>query len=524
MPELADEQNSELFDVSRALDIARRRHMHFLLPLFLVWVLVWGSSWLIHPRYKSSTLILVEQPTMPSNYVQSNISDDLQDRLQSITQQILSRTRLLMIINDLKLYQEKGTNLSEDDKVERMRKDINIELVRDSRNNEISAFRISYLAADPNVAKSVTTHLTDLFISENLRVRQTESETTTEFIEKQLADAQQHLSEQEAKVQAFQSVHQGSLPTQQGSNLQILSGLQSQLQNEQDALNTAKQQRVFLQAEIDQNKPTKSVQAAADPAVVAINQDLTRMRAQLTDLRSRYTELYPDVQRLKEQIAQTERQRDELIARNRANPKQADDGSGAGGNTLLAQLQGQLKANELEIGNRERSITDLEGRIGEYQGRLNGAPSTEQQLAELTRGYDQSKANYDDLLKKKNESAMATSMERMQQGERFTMLDAPSLPVRPDYPNRLKFCGIGLALGLAVGVAVAGTFEWLDDRVYDEKELKALLPVAVIAEIPEVTSPADEAIGKRKTVLRWVATGAMCAVILAGAAVSFLYA
>src|SRR5205807_3040126 len=155
-----------------------------------------------------------------------------------------------------------------------------------------------------------------------------------------------------------------------------------------------------------------------------------------------------------------------------ADPRQA---------SMLAQVQSQLRSNQIEIKDREDSIAAVKVKVNEYQSRLNQEPVREQQLADLTRGYDQSKANYDDLLKKKNESKMATSMELLQQGERFRILDPPSLPLKPDFPNRLKFCGIGLAVGLALGVVVVGSFEILDDRLYDEKELKDLLPVTVIS-------------------------------------------
>src|SRR5206468_10930322 len=120
--------------------------------------------------------------------------------------------------------------------------------------------------------------------------------------------------------------------------------------------------------------------------------------------------------------------------------------------------------------NRQRTLASLQQKITDYQARLNQEPVREQQLADLTRGYDQSKANYDDLLKKKNESAMATSMELLQQGERFRIIDAPSLPLKPDFPNRLKFCGIGVVVGLVFGILVVGTFEMMDDRLYIEKE------------------------------------------------------
>ena len=154
---------------------------------------------------------------------------------------------------------------------------------------------------------------------------------------------------------------------------------------------------------------------------------------------------------------------------------------------------------------------------------MNLEPATREQLADLTRGYDQSKQNYDDLLKKKDESSMATSMEEMQQGERFTMLDPPSLPSKPDFPNRLKFCGLGLLIGIVLGIVVAGGFEFLDDRLHTEKEIKALLPIAVISQIPEIVTPADERKSKKKLALGWAASAVVVGAILAGSVFSFLH-
>jgi succinoglycan biosynthesis transport protein ExoP len=164
----------------------------------------------------------------------------------------------------------------------------------------------------------------------------------------------------------------------------------------------------------------------------------------------------------------------------------------------------------------------LKAKVGDYQARLNQEPVREQQLADFTRGYDQSKANYDGLLKKKNESAMATSMELLQQGERFRILDPPSLPLKPDFPDRLKFCGIGLGIGLALGVVVAGAFEMVDDRVYSEAEIKGLLPVSVISEIPVIVTAADEQISKKKVWLGWAVAVFVVVTILAGSAISYL--
>jgi uncharacterized protein involved in exopolysaccharide biosynthesis len=188
----------------------------------------------------------------------------------------------------------------------------------------------------------------------------------------------------------------------------------------------------------------------------------------------------------------------------------------------MVQLQGQQQSNRVEIANREHAVADLKAKVIEYQGRLNQEPVREQQLSDLTRGYEQSKANYDDLLKKKNGSAMATSMELLQQGQRFRIIDPPSLPLKPEFPNRLKFCGMGLGIGLALGVVVAGAFEMMDDRIYDEKELQKLLPVSVISEIPGIVTPTDAGREHRLLWVGWATAAFVSVTILVGSALSYL--
>ena len=518
MSELLEEQQAPQFDYERYLDVVRRRHVQFLLPVFLGWLLVWGVSWVLPSKYTSSTTILVEEPTMPESYVAPNVTENLQDRLQTITQQILSRTRLLTIVNRLSIYAD-AKNKSDDDKVDALRKDIAVEVVKDGRN-EITSFRISFSAGNPAVAQRVTGELTQLFIDENSKVREQQSQATTHFMEQQLEDARVALAAQEAKVKQFEAMHEGALPSQQTSNLQILAGLQSQLQNQQDSLNTAKQQRVYFQSMIEQYKTLHASGRSPDGAPTelgSINQQLDRLRAQLTDLSSRYTDSYPDVQKVKAQIEKTEKQRDALLAAPRTpskNPNENESGP-------MLQLQSQLQANGIEIQNRERAISGLEGRIAEYQGRLNSQPGTEQQLLEITRGYEQSKAIYDDLLKKKNNSVMATSMEQMQKGERFTMLDPPSLPEKPSFPNHLKFCGFGLAVGIGLGCLVVFLFEFFDDRMHGEKEIKDLLGMNVLAEVPEVQSEADKERASRRIALGWALTAIVGICIAIGSTYSF---
>jgi polysaccharide chain length determinant protein (PEP-CTERM system associated) len=533
MPEEMEEQGSQQFDLARIVGVVRRRHIHFLVPLFFGWLVVWGSSWFLPARYKSTTLILVEEPTMPKNYVEPNVTDDLQDRMQSITQQILSRTRLLFIIDKMHLYSSQHEKRTPDDKVARMRKDTDIELVRDPQNQAITAFNVSFSAADPHVAQAVTGELTNLFIDENSRVREQESENTTQFISDQLASAKASLADQDARVHAFEATHEGELPDQQQSNLQILSGLQQELQNEQDALNAAKQHALYSQTLLNQYRtvqaPARS-DTGAPTGLAQIDLQLETLKSKLADLSTRYTDKYPEVQQVKGEIAKTEKQREQMVASLKNKPAGGADGSDDAQvsdnpmqSAAMLQLQSQLKADQLEISNREQAINSLKSRINDYQARLSAEPAVEQQLTDLNRGMEQSQANYNDLLKKENDSQIATSMEQMQEGERFTMIDPPSLPIKPDFPNRLKMCGMGLGVGAVLGALLVVGLEFFDDRLHSDKEIQALLPMAVIAEVPEIVTPSDVRRGKMRLALGWTVAAFVFITILAGSAFSFLH-
>lgn len=522
-----EEKSGESLDLSRYAALIRRRWWYFLLPLFFGWALVWGASWVLPPKYKSSTQILVEQPTMPKDYVTPNVNDDLQDRLQSIQQQILSRTRLMHIIDQFNLYSSEHTHRTPEEIVERMRKDIEVNLVMGESQREVSAFVVAYSSRDPKVAQEVTTELTNLFINENLETRQQESEDTTAFLTSQLEEARKALAEQEEKVRVFKDQHPGALPTELQSNIQIMNGLQTQMQSDQDALNAARQQNAYLQSLLTQYHGLQKsgvTPGGAPGDLTAIDLELAKEQAQLADLKAHYTDRYPDVRKMQQQVDDTQKLRAQMVATLKAQPSGGDagqDDAESKEDTTVAQLQGQLRANQLEIKNREKTIADLQARIGTYQSHLTQEPIVEQQFADLTRGYEQSKANYDDLLKKKNASQMATSLELRQQGEHFSVLDPPSLPLKPDFPNRLKFCLAGLGIGLALGVISAGGAEYLDDRLHDEASLKKLLPANVIAEIPPLTTPAEQRADARKLHLAWLSGVAAGMIMLVGSALSY---
>jgi hypothetical protein len=192
-------------------------------------------------------------------------------------------------------------------------------------------------------------------------------------------------------------------------------------------------------------------------------------------------------------------------------------------NAPQLELESQLKANRLEIVNREAEIKDEQNKIGQYQARLNMAPVMEQQFADITRDYDQSKTDYESLLKKKNESEMSTDLEKTQQGEHFRMLDPPNLPIKPYKPNRLMLCGAGLAVGMVFGMVFAFGQEKLSGKLYSEREIKKLVPFEVIAEIPPIESAEEQSSHRRGAWIAGAAAVVIAGFILLGSAVTYLY-
>ncbi len=518
-------------DFGEIKGMVRRRRWQFLIPFFCGWLLVWGASWVIPSTYRSGTLILVEQPSVPEKYVVSNIDSDIQHQLDSITQQILSRTRLIRIIDSLGLYATERKHKSADDMVETMRKDIEIELSHGD-DRKLSAFNIYYANRDPKMAQAATSELANLFITENLEQRQERSENTTKFLQDQLDQARAKLADQEAKLRVFKDQHLGELPTQTQSNLQILTGLQSQLQANQDSLNRAKQQNTYLESLLNQYRATgqgsKPGDSGSPLGLAAVDKELDQLKAQLADLTSHYTDKHPDVRKTKEQIARTEKMRERIVAEmnSSANDSTTVPAPGASLDPKTApmlEMESQLKANRLEIVNREAEIKDEQANINQYQARLNMAPVMEQQFADITRDYDQSKTDYEALLAKKNQSEMSTDLEKTQQAEHFRMLDPPNLPVKPYKPNRLMLCGAGLAVGLVLGGGFAFGKEKLGGKIYTEREIKKLVPFDVIGEIPAIESVEEQSSNRRSAWFAAVAAVVIMGFILLGSAVTYLY-
>ncbi|HEV2223353.1 MAG TPA: XrtA system polysaccharide chain length determinant [Candidatus Acidoferrales bacterium] len=508
--------------------IVRRHRWLILLSIFVCWATVWGIGWLLPATYQSEALILVEQQKVTSELVPPNVSVSLEDQLQSMTQQILSRTQLQGIIDRYHLYTKHRGLLAifePTDPVDQMRKDINITPVEvPGRNGDLTAFKIDYTGPTPELAQQVNSELTSAFLDQNMKSQQQLSQSTTSFFDNQLADARAKLEEQGAKVRAFKAQHVGELPDQLESNVQILAGVQNQLEQTQRALDRAQQQKLYLESIVQQYQSVQTDLGNGDSAETppALDKELKDLRMQLAAERSQYTDNYPDVIALKDQIAKTEKLKKQIegeIATSQKTDKTSKDSAtsvaGAdfqnGAPTPMMQIESQLKANQLEIKGYEKQEKTLEGRVAEYQTRLNMMPATEQALADVSRGYDESQKNYDSLLAKQSQSQLATSLEQNQQGQQFRLLDPAQLPDKPASPNHILLSLGGLILGIAVGVGLMALLELTDARVRSEEDLEGLIAARVLVGIPRISTPKED---HDRIRMRWMGRAAAVVVVL----------
>ncbi len=491
------------------------------------WGLALAASLLLPSKFRSETVILIEQQKVLPQYLTPNVTIDLQQRMQSLTQQILSRTRLVKIMDSLHLYGKQPDQPAGDEMVQQMRKDITIDLIKSSgRAEELSAFKVSYSAPTPALAQAVVGQITSLFIEENLRSQQQLSEDTTAFLDNQLTEARTDLEHQEQLLSEFRSKYLGELPEQLPSNVQILSGSQGRLQSATGALHQAEQQQLYLVSLISQSKglsrhesPEGEDSTAPTPPPTALDDQIDKMQAELADLSARYTPQHPDVLRLKEQIANAQAMRRQQAADAKAGANPAASAGMRPRNSSqqtispIAQLESQLKATELEIANRKQEVRGLESQIEQYQARLNLTPTREQQLTDVARNHEQSRANYESLLAKKLQSGMATDLAKRQQGAQFSVIDPPSLPQRPYWPNRLQFSLAGLAGGLLAGLAWVILKEAADPRVHSEEDMRQWSTVKIVAAIPPLRTHAEEKRASRRRIFEILAGSALAAVI-----------
>ena len=459
--------------------------------------------------YQSTALVMIERQQVPEAFVRPTVTSQLEIRLQTISQEILSRSRLESLITRFNLYPDMRTAASSEQAVDRMRNDIRLEL-KASDNNRVgttTAFALSYRGRDPQIVAQVTNTLASFYIEENLRARERQATGTAEFLRVQLSDAKKRLDEQEARVSALRRRYLGQLPQQMQGNLATLDSLNQQLR-----INTDNQVRL---AERRDQLNTQLAQARAVSGDETDEMRLARLRRELATLRVKYTDLWPDIVRIKDEIATIEKQM--------AEPKtKAPAKAPLPPTPEVMRVQEAIQMVETELKLAKADEQRIRRSIDAYQTRVENTPKSEQEFLEMTRDYDATRELYQTLSKRYDEALLAESMEQRQKGEQFRVLDSALPSSVPTAPKRSRLLLACIAVSLALGAGAVVLAEMLDTSFHSSDDLRAYTTVPVLVSIPRIVTQADSR--REQWRFRFVATAVLvCLVVVAGSCYFFAY-
>ena len=451
---------------------------------------------LLPNHYKATTTILVDPQKVAEKYVSPTVSSDPAQRLTTISQQVLSATRLQQIIDDMQLYPELRGQVPREELIEIMRKDITITVKQGSAAG-LSAFTIEYEGRRREHVAKVANQLAASFIEWNLKNREQQTQDTTEFLDAQLKEAKQNLEEQESKVSAFKLRHLGEMPEQQSANLQALSQLQAQFQANVESLNRLEVERTLLSRGLE-TSGSGVVKSAPVTERAKLEAQRQQLRTQLQDLQNRYTSQHPEVVDMAARLQRVEDRLKEL-------PPDPPAATSAQDNNAVAVRLQLLDRETKRLNDDQARLTQ---QMNAYRGKVDAVPVVEQQMAELNRNYGVSKDHYQSLLDKTFSAGMAADLERRQQAEHFTILDPAQVPERPFKPKRQLLLLAVLVGALALSLGLAYLKDMLDGTLKMERELKALLPanVPLLAAVPRLQDSKDKRRSIRFAVFATVVT------------------
>lgn len=488
-------------DFQPYVEIAKRRKWWIITSLVLF--LAFGFFYYLEsPKmYKATTLILLEAQRVPQNYVSSTISDSLENRLNTIYQQVHSRTNLEKIIKDFQLYpvqKEKGPieqlriqmasfmkNSEASNTVEGNNSSPISGSVGDIRNKiDVSlrgnnrAIEITFEWYDPFIAAEVTNAIASQFISQNLKVREEIARGTTNFLDSEVLRIRQDLELREKSLEEFKRKHMGELPNQLQSNLQILNQLKEELNNLEKRVDMENNQAMMIASQINYITGRQKAGSTENSDGVSIKD----LENELNQLMTRYTVSHPDVIALKTLISKTKRNQQSITTRDAS----TQDSGIVEDNPTIFELNSQLNQIKYRISTYERQIRDVRTQIREYKQRVENTSNVELQLKDLERDYEAVNKRYQEVLTKKLDAQMAEELEKRQQGEKFRIVDPAVPPNGPYKPDMGRIMVVALMLGLGMGGGLAYIKESLDPVFYTPEEIEKYLGTKVIASLSYV--------------------------------------
>lgn len=536
--------------------LIRRRRNIFILTFSSVFLIICAVAFLLPPIYRSEAKIRIEGQQIPQDFVRSTITTYVEERLQQITQQVLSRGRLMVIIGQFDLYPDLKDRFTTEDIINKMRGDIELKTISaDIGDREKSreyaatvAFTLSYQGKDPSKVQKVTNALVGLYLEEHSRARERLASTTTDFFRKEEQELKGEIEILENRISEFKKDHIGELPEYNAINLQAVARLERELDQAEMQVRSLQERKMYLEGQLQMVEPLTA--GAEDPA-----QRLKDLRLQLISLQSTLSEKHPDIKKLKREISELEvrvESSDNYLAKARRlneletqltalkakfGPRHPDverlsrevtalseevaelQAKQAPGqrpavesdNPAYINLVTQIASTEMEIKSLLQEQSKIKASIQDYQRKIEKAPLVEKEYNSLLRDYEGVKKRYDEIMGKLSEATVAQEMEETRRGERFSLIEPPQLPEKPFKPNRIAIFLIGFVLAMGAGTGLAATREYLDESVKTADEISSLTGVPVFSVIPLLETTEEKRARRTKRVAWGLAAVAVVA-------------
>jgi uncharacterized protein involved in exopolysaccharide biosynthesis len=528
----------------------------------IVFAVFVGIAFMLPPIYQSKATVLIEEQQIPKDYIKSTVTSYVEERLQVITKQIMSRPRLLEIVNQFNLYPEMRDRYLTEEILQKMREDISLEEAGTNVVNERSgkqsyatiAFTLSYEGRNPGQVQKVTSQLASLYLEEDLKAREKSASNTTAFFEDELSRLKDEIQKYEAKIREFKEAHIGELPGQNEMNLRLFLQFERDLDNVDSRIMSLRERKIHLQGQMANVDPLLPIKTQEGDFAMNPRDRLKRYRLEYISLRSKVSEKHPDIKRLKREIEELENQvgetNDSVIKITRLSELQVRLATLQGkygpkhpdvvklkkevellsaevdqlvtekaisevsqqkpDNPVYISLMTQLVITDTELKERLQEKNKIQEMIADYQRRIERAPMIEKDFNNLTIDYENSRQKYNEISNKLLESKVAQGMEESQRGERFTIIEPAQLPEKPYKPNRLAIILLGFLFASGAGIGVSAFQEYLDHSVKTSDELSALTGVPVFSVISLVQTD-EERRAKRFKKVAW-GSGVLCAI------------
>jgi len=499
------------------LAMVRRRLKVILIPALVAPLTGFLVSYLLPPKYSSQSTVLVEGQKVPDNYVLPVITADFAQRVQTLSQEVVSPSLLKAMLkggpvkmgrdtvdivgletSDAKTFkpEDEGKiigSIAQNMQVEPVLTTMSVAVAgsptaktkKPSAGNEpLPGFTVNYNDSDPARAQKICNALTQLMLDENVHSRSDVATSTTDFLTRQVDDAKRALDEQDGKLAAFKKQYMGQLPTDVDNNMRMLVSLNSQLDASTQTLSRAQQDKAYTESMLAQQIASwKSSLSSTNPQT--LETQLTQLQGQLMQLQARYTDDYPDVIKTKADIAEVQKKLKEVnAAAASADASDSSEKASASEPAEIRQLRLQIHQYQNVIAQATLDQKKLQSAITVYQGRTNMSPTVEEQYKLLTRDNDNAQAFYKDLLAKRSSAGLGTSMENQQEGEQMHIAASAGLPESPSFPVRPLLAAGGFGVGLALGALIAIFLEFSDKSIRTERDAAAVMDLPLLISVP----------------------------------------